>query len=505
MKIQHVILILLLLPLLSYAMDKPGILAYFKNQKTEEERKKEQADRATKELQDLVKDSLYDIDNKLTLKIKTLLQRGANPNVETIVHDEIKQRSTFLQPWFGMKAPLLIRALQLNNKDLIKSLIESGARLNFNFYYYDPEPNRGGWNSIESTPLIWATIHNSVELVLLMLENGADPNTKIDGKTAFDYAASDKNLSSEILILLLKHNAQIGNSGEKALFHFYFNASINNDLIKLLLERGINPNIRNEFDGRTLLMFAAAGAPGYVHENAIEYHLFQVAQLLLHYGADPLIKDDAGKTAFDYAVENKFVLVLRLLSEQPGFVLPKKHRYPPSFYIRQNRDVPLLFYAMSHDSKSQSIIPLIEFLLEKGADPRDTDEDGDNALIIAVNMNQVDIARLLINHVEKSVPAIFEKGHIQETSYLHQLPKDLQKLTTEYLKSDFYNFINHANEDGNTALIIAANKNNKEMVKLLLENGADPSIKNKYGKTALDIANEKGNQEIIKILSDSQQ
>lgn len=51
--------------------------------------------------------------------------------------------------------------------------------------------------------------------------------------------------------------------------------------------------------------------------------------------------------------------------------------------------------------------------------------------------------------------------------------------------------INTKNEDGKTPLIFAILIGNSEVVKALMNNGADASIKDKFGKTAYDYAKDK--------------
>jgi ankyrin repeat protein len=55
-------------------------------------------------------------------------------------------------------------------------------------------------------------------------------------------------------------------------------------------------------------------------------------------------------------------------------------------------------------------------------------------------------------------------------------------------------------KEGWTALTIASWNGDKEMVKLLIENGADMSMKNKYGKTALMLALEGEHKEVVELL-----
>lgn len=57
-------------------------------------------------------------------------------------------------------------------------------------------------------------------------------------------------------------------------------------------------------------------------------------------------------------------------------------------------------------------------------------------------------------------------------------------------------------ENEDTPIIIAAGKGHEKVVKVLLTNGADKEITNKFGDTALDIAEENGKEEVIKLLEE---
>lgn len=57
--------------------------------------------------------------------------------------------------------------------------------------------------------------------------------------------------------------------------------------------------------------------------------------------------------------------------------------------------------------------------------------------------------------------------------------------------------------NGYTPLMWAARQGNLEMIKFLLENDADPLIKNDFSKTALDLAQGENNREIVMILKEA--
>ena len=60
--------------------------------------------------------------------------------------------------------------------------------------------------------------------------------------------------------------------------------------------------------------------------------------------------------------------------------------------------------------------------------------------------------------------------------------------------------INAVDKENNTALILASKFGYSEIVKILIENGADINIKNNDGKTALDYAEENDYKNIIQLL-----
>jgi ankyrin repeat protein len=61
--------------------------------------------------------------------------------------------------------------------------------------------------------------------------------------------------------------------------------------------------------------------------------------------------------------------------------------------------------------------------------------------------------------------------------------------------------VNAANVHGVTALMIASARGNIPMLGLLLEAGADPSLKSKAGKMAIDIARENLNEDAVKSIT----
>jgi hypothetical protein len=125
-------------------------------------------------------------------------------------------------------------------------------------------------------------------------------------------------------------------------------------VVRLLLEHGADPNIKNE-NGRTPLHWAA-------REDHVE-----VARLLLEHGADPNIQDKDGLTPLHVAAFYGHVEVVELLLE---------HGADPN--IQDKYGDTLLHWAAS-----KGRVDVVKLLLAHGANPTVKDKDGKTPLDIA--------------------------------------------------------------------------------------------------------------------------
>jgi ankyrin repeat protein len=70
------------------------------------------------------------------------------------------------------------------------------------------------------------------------------------------------------------------------------------------------------------------------------------------------------------------------------------------------------------------------------------------------------------------------------------------------MQKDVEAFVDHQNGDGLTALLRAASRGHRKVVKLLLDKGADPNLLTTWGTTALIRAAGEGHTEVLKLLLD---
>ena len=174
----------------------------------------------------------------------------------------------------------LIRAARNGDIQRVSELLDSGADPNIR--------DRNGY-----TALIFAARGANIEIVKLLLNYGADPNiTENYGDTA---------------IMMARRWPVYGHAGRRvhqSLAKIEEEAARHLVIIRLLLDRGADPNIQNNF-GHTALIKASTG--GYNQKNIVE--------LLLRRGADPNIINHDGYTALMIAERHGRDDIARLIRD----------------------------------------------------------------------------------------------------------------------------------------------------------------------------------------------
>jgi len=124
------------------------------------------------------------------------------------------------------------------------------------------------------------------------------------------------------------------------------------------------------------------------------------------------------------------------------------------------------------------------------------DFNGNTVLHIASKQNNIELAKLFLN---KGVD-VNNQNIEGDTPLMLSTSLEMAKLLISEAKAN----VNIQNMEENTALIkIVYWVQNKDMVKLLIEAGADVNIKNRYYQTALSNAEQIQNKDIIKLLKEA--
>ncbi len=159
--------------------------------------------------------------------------------------------------------------------------------------------------------------------------------------------------------------------------------------------------------------------------------------------------------------------------------------------LKNNKGETILHILAMDDSNSSSIQYIFDFGIE--LDINAEDNDGNTPLVNATSYNSKNIAKLLIkNGADPNI-----HGDVPPLYYTSQYPDnyELVKLLIEKGAN-----VNAIDDLGETPLFAASNRGGIDNVKLLLDSGANTKIKNNNGETAADVAK---TPEIKKMIEDA--
>ncbi len=330
--------------------------------------------------------------------------------------------------------PPVVDAARTDDKAVLAALVQKKADVN--------APDADG-----ATALHWVSYWNDLECADMLLRAGANPN-----------AANDLGATP------LWNASQNGSAA----------------MVGALLKAGANPNAAL-FSGETPLMVAARG--GYA----------AVVEQLLAKGANPDAHGTRGQTALMWAVSQRHPGVVKVLLAHGADVQARSAVYnevmavPPHGYLPYNKAIPhggetaLMFAARVGDLESARLLvasganvndtdawgvsattlaahsgfdELVEFLLDKGADAN-ADKAGFAALHEAVmRRDERMVAALLAHHADPNLP--------------------LKAWTPTRRSSQDWHF--EPSLVGATPLWLAARFTEPNVMRMLVEHGADPKF-----------------------------
>ncbi len=258
--------------------------------------------------------------------------------------------------------------------------------------------------------------------------------------------------------------------------------------------------------------------------SAARYGAISAARFLLDQGADPNVQDESGNTPLHLASIFRHDEIIGLLIENKADINA----------LNAQGQASLGLAALYGNPEG------IKMLLAGGADTAARDADGNTPLhIAALYRHPENLAELLKANADMDAinaegntpfylgirrPANGKVianliGHGVKLNFRDQKGRNALLVSVDRNQTEYVGLlvshgidINSQDNDGNTVLHLPLAKalGNKmfipycqNIVKVLLEEGADPTIRNKEGKSALDLAVEAGESKLIDLLRSS--
>jgi len=335
--------------------------------------------------------------------------------------------------------------------------------------------------------LVWAATRNDLQMADLLIRAGANVKAANEfGATALYAAAEHADPAMAVKLLAAGADANVAlMSGETPLMVAAGRGNV--ETVRVLLSGGANPNAQTAAEalsgGGGGAKYGAQAAGGGGH-TALMYALAQgqaaVVDELVKHGADVSLGSQTGFTPLMFAAQQNDVDSARTLlraGAKPSDAQPKTGL------------TPLMI------ASSMSNAQAVDVLLDNKADPNTVDANGYTALHRAVRDSDygvnvaakdriLTIVKSLLKHganpnARLIVPAAIAAEELKNTGVANYRKRAALTLTEIDLQ-------------GATPLLLAAEVNNFDVIKTLVDAGADVRIPTEKGTTALMMASGAG-------------
>ena len=359
----------------------------------------------------------------------------------------------------------LADAVEQRDKTSVRALLQTGADVN-------------AAQVDGTTALHWAVYHDDAETVALLLRAGANVNA-VNRYGVPPLAQACKNGNAATVQLLLDGGADANatmKGGETVLM--LAARSGNAEAVQALLARGANPKTRERL-GQTALMWAAAGG----HTP--------VVRALIKAGADVDATLESGFTPFFFAVREGHLDTVRAfltMGADVNKMLQPAERVPGSRAARRPRAPVATPLALAVQNAH---FELAIALIEAGADPNDV-RTGFTPLHMLAGVRKPDSSDIS----DPAVPT--GAGRLSSLEFVREIVKRGANVNFRLPKDAPAKLPNTSSAiapPGATPLLLAADRDDVPLMRLLVELGADPLIPNFKNTTPLMAAAGVGTEE----------
>ncbi|MEE9617517.1 MAG: ankyrin repeat domain-containing protein [Anaerolineae bacterium] len=322
------------------------------------------------------------------------------------------------------------------------------------------------------------------ETIRVLLDESVDVNaSQGDGATALHWAAHRNDLETAELLIDAGANVNAANDfGVTPLSLACTNRSA--AMLGKLLQGGADPNATQE-TGETVLMTCARTGN------------LSAVKLLLSHGADPNARERRrGQTALMWALSGKHSAVVRTLVEQGAEVrVRSKAGFTPLMFAGQQGDIDSARVLLAAGADVNEGTPehgnvltvasgsghevLSIFLLDQGANPNSPESNGVTALHHALQQGLATLAGLKYDEVYRVLPS--NMPELVKALLSHGADPNAQITNFYPLGPDAAT----QGRAGETPFFLAALCGDAGIMRVLLNNGADPRLAAKRNTTTL--------------------
>lgn len=310
---------------------------------------------------------------------------------------------------------------------------------------------------------LWAALNRRVDLLESLYECGVDIHFSepTEGFTALHLGAFSDSV--DCTMFLISQGADVNFTSckytplEAACFHNSFKVA------KLLLDKGATVNVKRKPQNTEQTYY---GTP--LH-SAVKANAIECVQLLLAEGAEINPEESKGISPLHVAAEMGHLQCMNILLNSG---------YDPNLTLSDKKNAALHLAAEGGWSEC------ISLLLQKGANADERNYKGQTALHFAAHAHSVECVEILLSKGNCNPNS---EDNDKRTPLHSAVGRALNSCEITELLIKYGASVNGGDIFGYTPLHVAALNENTQCVQILIDNGADVSVKTKGGNNALGI------------------